>query len=221
MEAVDRDTKKLLFILVIIILGLLLLGSHAQAAEIEKAEFFGIVFKTRYQTVKINTPILVETELIWDSGYTYDENDAAKLLKFTLKNPESSRFKFLMKITPRDFEKWQNFATNNAENIFLINNQRAYFVSGKETVKIDEITINTEQFEWLSKYKAVIEKNLKNCQMAPDKKGDPDMVCPPLLIEAQIVRIERSILSPFLPTTHIFPHPDYLDIYIEILSIRK
>ncbi|KKS44465.1 hypothetical protein A2567_00320 [Candidatus Azambacteria bacterium RIFOXYD1_FULL_42_11] len=211
------EVKRILLYLAIITNLYLIIGVVSDAfgdesawnMKYDESQFTGIWFKTRYQNkVEIKTPI----RLTMDRTF--------RRLGITLLDPKSAGFKFLMKITPRDFEKWQESVNNGAKDIFLTNNQRAYFVSGKETVKIDEITINTEQFEWLSEYKAVIEKNLKNCQMAPDKKGDLDMVCPPLLIEVQIIRIERSVLSPFLPTTHVFPHLNYIDIFVKILSIK-
>lgn len=215
-------------VMVIMIILILTTTVFGQTIETERAEFSGIHFKTRYQTVKIDTPILVEME------------KETRLLTVTLKNPETARFKFLMKITPRDFERWQKSAAEGAKNIFLLNNQRAYFVSGKEKVKIGEITINTEKFEWLEKYKGIIGKNFENCRVANSPQGYPDIVCSPLLIKAKVVRIERSdfneqetILiqsekrerlktgSPILPEECEFPYVDYLDVYIEILSIKK
>lgn len=220
--------KKPSIILAIIILGLLLIRSFAQPAENEKVEFSGIVFKTRYQTVKIDTPILVEMEI------------GTRLLAITLRNPKTAKFKFLMKITPRDFETWQKLIKNEAKDLFLLNSQKAYFVLGKGKIKIDEVTINTESFEWLKQYQNLIEKNFKKCSSVLTPDGYSDVACPPLLIEAKIIRIERSDFnnqetyfipsekkerlrtgSPTLPEEYKFPHTDYFDIYIEILSIRK
>lgn len=226
----DRNIKKLLILLAVSILLILIGNRLVQPAEIERAEFSGIVFKTRYQIVKINTPILVEME------------KDTRLLAISLKNPETTKFKFLLKITPRDFERWQESIRSEAKNIFLLNNQRAYFVSGKKIIKIGEITINidSKSFEWIEKNKNKIEQVFKSCKMALSPSGYPDMVCSPLLVEAKITRIERSnfnnqetilILSekkeqlktgsPTLPEEYKFPHLDYIDIYIEILSIGK
>ncbi len=178
-------------------------------SEFTRAEFSGIRFKTRYQTVKIDTPVMVEME------------NKTRLLKITLKKPETAKFKFLLKITPGGFAAWQKAASEGAKDAHLANSQIVYFISGKKTVKIGEITINTEKFEWLEKYKPLIEKNSKNCKEGITPNGYTDMVCPPLLIEVKITRIERSILSPSLPQELVFPRLDYIDIFGEILSINR
>lgn len=178
--------------------------------QTERAEFSGIEFKTRYQkTVKIQTPILVEMET------------ETRLLTITLKNPETAKFKFLLKITPGGFAAWQKAASEGAKDMHLANSQIVYFISGKGTVKIGEVTINTENFSWLEKYKPLIEKNFNNCKEGIAPNGYTDMVCSPLLIEVKITRIERSILSPSLPPELVFPRLDYVDIFGEIVSINR
>lgn len=182
-------------------------------AETERAEFSAIIFKTRYQTVKIDTPILVEME------------NETRLLKITLKDPKNTKFKFWAKITPLGFKRLEEAVKNGHDDMFFINSQRAYFLLRGRQYKIGEVTINIDigngaQFD---NYRGVIEENLKTCKMepTPNRSGhNLDMVCKPLLIEARITKIERSNLSPDLPEERDFPYLDYIDIYIEILSIK-
>jgi hypothetical protein len=243
----DRQYRKakynfgefLLFMpIVLLILGLVLVvayptKSFGQTAEIERAEFDGIRFKTPYHVAKINTPILVEMDL------------QSRLLKFALKNPDTAKFNFLLKITPGTFEGWQKLAELKAKDIFLTNSRTAHFLSKIDETRtritmIGEVTINTENFQWMEKYKPLIEKNFGGCTEKFAPSGIADVICRPLLIEAKVVRIERSSSgqqeayltmsgkkerlntgTPMLPEKFNFPYLDYIDIFIEILDIKE
>ncbi len=200
--------------LLILLFALSFLGPrHAYGAEgVSNAEFDGIVFKTRYQSwAKIQTPILIQMD------------NEIRVLNIVLQDPASAKFSFLFKVSPGDYRAWREKIMNGRGNAMFTSSGSAYFTRGPGIIRIDQITliIDTGPNKWLSDYKDLIETNFKNCKMAPDAKGDLDMVCPPFWISAKINRIERSTLSPGLPEDHFFPHLDYVDIYIEIVSIGK
>lgn len=182
------------------------------AQDVSNAEFDGIVFKTRYQNAaRISTPVLVQMD------------NETRVLNIVLKDPVSAKFKFLFKITPNDYQSWVNRVKDNQGNAMFTSSGAAYFTQGPKTVRIGLITIiiDTGPNHWLGNYNALIEDNFKNCEMGFSPKGYPDMVCPPLWIMARITKIERSTLSPDLPQSHVFPHLDYVDIYIEVTGVSK
>lgn len=179
---------------------------------VSNAEFDGIVFKTRYQdAVKIQTPVFVQMD------------NETRVLNIVLKDPVSAKFKFLFKITPNDYQFWVNRVKDNQGNAMFTSSSAAYFTQRPKTVRIGLITliIDNGPNHWLGNYKVLIEDNFRSCEIALDSKGDPDMVCPPLWVTARITKIERSTSSPDLPQSHVFPHLDYVDIYIEVIGISK
>lgn len=192
---------------------ILAISSTAFGDGIEHAEFDGIWFKTRYQKhVEIKTPIVVDME------------KKTRLLKFKLRDPSNAKIKFLAKITPMDFKVYSEFLKNG--DVHFVNANNAYFLPKKSSVQwvpIDILTINIDirLNQWIEKYRDLIAENFKKCVPSILPNGYQNMECPPLWIEAQIIKIERSLLSPSLPETLRFPHLDYIDIYIKILNIKK
>lgn len=183
------------------------------AEDVSNIKFYGLVFKTRYQdTVRIQTLILVQMD------------NETRVLNIVLEDPASAKFSFLFKISPGDYQSWKGRVKDGRGTAMFTSSGRAYFYAGdKPFQKIDTITIiiDTGPNNWLDNYQKLIEENFKSCQMGLSPKGDPDMVCPPLWISARINRIERSTSSPDLPQSHVFPHLDYADIYIEVIGISK
>lgn len=174
-------------------------------------EFNGIEFKTRYQKkIAVQTPIL----LVMDNE--------SRLLEIALKDPASAKLNFYFKITPAEFSRLETLR-NAKHDLYFTSKRGAHFLQDGKQILIDEITINIDKGpnDWVDRYRNLIESRFKDCKMIADFKGDLDMVCPPLWIESRITKIERSTLSPTLPDTHVFPHLDYVDIFIEITSIKE
>lgn len=201
----------IIFALLVILFIFSIFIPVAYGAEgVSNAEFYGIMFKTRYQnTVRITTPVLVQM------------GNETRVLNIAIKDPASAKFSFLFKITPGDYQSWADKVKDNRGAAMFTWSGSARFIQGPKTIRIDLITlvIDTGPNRWLDDHKSLIENNFKNCKMISDQKGDPDMVCPPLWVTARITKIGRSTLSPDLPQSHVFPHLDYIDIYIEVLSV--
>ncbi len=192
-----------------ILIAYLIHTTFSDAADVSRAEYSGILFKTRYQNIRIDTPILVEME------------NKSRVLKFTLKNLENAKVSFLAKITPGDLRVWQNSIQNNAKDLPLLSSKKAYFVFGKKRIKIGEITVNIDgkSLNWIEKHEYLFKRAFNDCRATVSLEGFPDIVCRPFIIKAKITKIERSTLNPTLPEELDFPNIDYIDIYIEIIDI--
>ncbi len=191
----------------VITAAILLFFANAAPAGFSSANFDGIGFKTRYEEVKIKTPVLVEME------------EQSRVLKMTPLNPDGARFRFLVDITPSVFEFFKRSEKGGLKDQLFGHSGSAYFLLGKEKVKIGEITLDVENFGWIYKYEPIIRENFKSCILTGVTGGFPYLVCRPLLAEARIIRIERSTLSPALAPELVFPYLDYVDIFVEILKI--
>jgi hypothetical protein len=204
-----------LVLIYVLLLAVFFIGPRrAYGAEgVSNAKFGGLIFKTRYQdAVRIPTPIFAQMD------------NETRVLNIVLEDPASAKFSFLFKISPGDYRSWKEKVKDGRGTAMFTSSGRAYFYAGDRPFqKIDTITIiiDTGPNNWLDNYQKLIEENFKSCQMGLSPKGDPDMVCPPLWIGGRINRIERSTASPDLPRSHVFPHLDYADIYIEVTGVSK
>ena len=179
------------------------------------AEFDGIWFKTRYQNrAELRTPVLLEMDYF------------SRALNVVFEKPERAGFKFLMQLTPREYEIFKNRINQYPADIFLFH-APAGFIAKTYPAKIKEITIIIDRFTGIDKYWSILDKKVKSCAgvvLKPDP-SHPDMKradvrCEPILFEAKVLKIERSVLSPSLPPEYEFPELDYLDIRVEILKVK-
>ncbi len=201
---------RIIFLTVVMVF--ILVSSYAAFGEELSHSFSGIRFKTPYQIVKINSPILVEMR------------NETRLLNIILKDPKNTKFKFSTKLTPMGYENFKERFKKHPADFFLFHTS-AYLILG--SVKVKEITIIADQFKNSNGFIGVLNKKVKSCKeiiLKPDPQYPNikrlDMQCKPILFEAKVLKIERSSLSPSLPPEYDFPELDYLDIRIEILSVK-